>query len=123
MFFRDILDGPLYIVIAILNFILICSCIGYLGEQYLNKKKEKKLFKENTVVVSNVQSTDTSLGVMASNAQNMVSTLQEANSVAATGSSVVNNAYSGYSNVSNPYGVNGADIPTGANNSNSNTGM
>ena len=38
-FFRDVLDGPLYIVICVINSILICSCIGYLGEQYLNKKK------------------------------------------------------------------------------------
>lgn len=40
-FFRDILDGPLYIIVVILNTILICSCIGYLGERYLNNKKKK----------------------------------------------------------------------------------
>ena len=38
-FFRDILDGPLYIFVVILNSILICSCIGYLGEQYLKKQE------------------------------------------------------------------------------------
>ena len=43
-FFRDILDGPLYIAVAIICGVLICSCIGYLGEQYLNKQKEKKEF-------------------------------------------------------------------------------
>ena len=44
-FFRDILDGPLYIVVVIVCAILICSCIGYLGEQYLNKKKAKDEFE------------------------------------------------------------------------------
>ena len=39
VFFRDILDGPLYIVVASICSILICSCIGYLGERYLNDKK------------------------------------------------------------------------------------
>ena len=39
LFFRDILDGPLYWIIVVINSILICSCIGYLGERYLNKKK------------------------------------------------------------------------------------
>lgn len=39
VFFRDILDGPLYIVVASICSILICSCIGYLGERYLNEKK------------------------------------------------------------------------------------
>lgn len=43
-FFRDILDGPLYIVVVILNIILICSCIGYLGERYLNNKKKKESY-------------------------------------------------------------------------------
>ena len=39
VFFRDILNGPLYYVITVINSILICSCIGYLGERYLNEKK------------------------------------------------------------------------------------
>ena len=39
MFFRDILDGPLYIIVAIISGILICSCIGYMAEVSLNKKK------------------------------------------------------------------------------------
>lgn len=43
-FFRDVLDGPLYTGVAIVCGILICSCIGYLGEQYLNKQKEKADF-------------------------------------------------------------------------------
>ena len=39
VFFRDVLNGPLYYVIAVINSILICSCIGYMGERYLNEKK------------------------------------------------------------------------------------
>ena len=43
-FFRDVLNGPLYIGVSIVCGILICSCIGYLGEQYLNKQKELNQF-------------------------------------------------------------------------------
>ena len=50
VFFRDILDGPLYIVLVIVNSIFICSCIGYLGERYL--KKEKNIEKNNSSYVS-----------------------------------------------------------------------
>ena len=50
-FFRDTLDGPLYIVIAILCGILICSCIGYLGEQYLKKQEAKKLYDETHAAI------------------------------------------------------------------------
>lgn len=52
-FFRDILDGPLYIAIVIINSILICSCIGYLGERYLNHKKIKGSYVD--INVSNNQ--------------------------------------------------------------------
>ena len=50
-FFRDVLDGPLYIVVAIICGILICSCIGYLGEQYLNKQKMKKDYESTHAAV------------------------------------------------------------------------
>ena len=43
-FFRDILDGPLYIVIAVISGILICSCIGYLAERSIMRKKEKEQY-------------------------------------------------------------------------------
>lgn len=46
-FFRDILDGPLYIIVAIISGILICSCIGYMAEVSLNKKKAKKEYEES----------------------------------------------------------------------------
>ena len=48
-FFRDILDGPLYTGVAITCGILICSCIGYLGEQYLDKFNVKEDTKSESV--------------------------------------------------------------------------
>lgn len=53
-FFRDVLDGPLYIAVAIVNSILICSCIGYLGERYLDKQKEKQEYAATHTSVTNV---------------------------------------------------------------------
>ena len=44
VFFRDVLDGPLYIAVSIVCSILICSCIGYMGEKYLVEKKEGEEF-------------------------------------------------------------------------------
>lgn len=44
VFFRDVLDGPLYIAVSIICSILICSCIGYMGEKYLVEKKEGEDF-------------------------------------------------------------------------------
>lgn len=43
-FFRDILDGPLYITVAVISGILICSCIGYLAERSIMKKNAKKQY-------------------------------------------------------------------------------
>ena len=48
-FFRDVLDGPLYTGVAITCGILICSCIGYLGEQYLDKFNVKEDTKSESV--------------------------------------------------------------------------
>mgnify|MGYP004669822331 CR=1 FL=1 len=56
MFFRDILDGPLYIIVAIISGILICSCIGYMAEVSLNKKKAKKEYEESHANLSSNQS-------------------------------------------------------------------
>ncbi|MBQ8131757.1 MAG: hypothetical protein IJ193_04635 [Bacilli bacterium] len=53
VFFRDILSGPLYIVICVINSILICSCIGYLGEQYLNKKNATTQYNNTYAAVGN----------------------------------------------------------------------
>lgn len=43
-FFRDVLNGPAYIVVAIISGILICSCIGYLAEKKINEKKERSKY-------------------------------------------------------------------------------
>jgi len=51
-FFRDVLVGPLYTGVAIICGILICACIGCIGEQYLQKKKEKEEFDSTHVAVS-----------------------------------------------------------------------
>ena len=53
VFFRDILSGPLYYVIAVINSILICSCIGYLGERYLNEKKIRLEYVASHATVAN----------------------------------------------------------------------
>lgn len=70
-FFRDILDGYLYIIVTVINSILICSCIGYMAEVSINKKKQEQQYNEthstvnNTVqVASNVQ---TNINSMPSN--------------------------------------------------------
>lgn len=39
-FFRDILDGPLYIIVALLSGFFLCACIGYLAEQSQLKRQE-----------------------------------------------------------------------------------
>lgn len=54
-FFRDILDGYTYIIVSILSGILICSCIGYLAEVSINKKKNKKKYEESHAKVDNNQ--------------------------------------------------------------------
>lgn len=67
-FFRDVLDGPLYIGVVVLNSILICSCIGYLGEQYLNKKKLEQEYRATHVdVATNVNAAGVQQQVMSSN--------------------------------------------------------
>lgn len=54
-FFRDVLNGPLYIIVAIICGILICSCIGYLAERSINKKKQIKEHEEKYANVSNMK--------------------------------------------------------------------
>ncbi|MCI8346721.1 MAG: hypothetical protein HFJ12_02090 [Bacilli bacterium] len=51
-FFRDVLDGPLYIVIAVIAGILICSCIGYLAERSIERKKERTQYEQEHFNVS-----------------------------------------------------------------------
>ena len=63
-FFRDILDGPVYIIVSIICGILICSCIGYLAERSLKKKQEKEKYVQvdNTANAQNPQN-NTNIGV------------------------------------------------------------
>ena len=58
VFFRDVLDGPLYIAVSIVCSILICSCIGYMGEKYLEEKKEGKEFASKHTSVDDKPLTD-----------------------------------------------------------------
>ena len=53
VFFRDILDGPLYIVVVIINSILICACLGYLADNYLKKKKAEEDYNNTYATVTN----------------------------------------------------------------------
>lgn len=56
-FFRDILDGPLYIVVVIVSVILIFALLGYLMEKSQNRKKQYKEQNDNSekneVVIDN----------------------------------------------------------------------
>lgn len=45
-FFRDTLNGPLYIVVVVICVILIFACIGYLAEKSINAKKEKEKYAD-----------------------------------------------------------------------------
>ena len=58
-FFRDTLDGPVYIVWIVGCLILIFACIGYLAEKGIKNKKEKEKYAsvsgtDNTPVVPSV---------------------------------------------------------------------
>ena len=48
-FFRDVLDGPLYIAVVVLSIIFIMAIIGFLME----RKKLEKEAKEKVAVISN----------------------------------------------------------------------
>lgn len=54
VFFRDILDGPVYIVVVSICSILICSCIGYMGERYLEEQKKIKTHNDGNKIDSKV---------------------------------------------------------------------
>lgn len=50
-FFRDVLDGPLYIVITVLSIIFVMAIIGFLME----RKKLEKEAKSKIAVISNTE--------------------------------------------------------------------
>lgn len=70
IFFRDILDGPLYIIVALISGILFCSCIGYLAEQNNLKKKAKEKLNNSYAAVANI---DNSVNANASTSANTTS--------------------------------------------------
>lgn len=41
-FFRDILDGPLYVIVVIISILLLCVCIGYLIDV---RQKRQHIYK------------------------------------------------------------------------------
>ena len=43
-FFRDILDGPLYVIVVIISILLLCVCIGYLIDV-----RQKHIYKEQEI--------------------------------------------------------------------------
>lgn len=45
-FFRDILDGPLYVIVVIISILLLCVCIGYLI--YVRQKRQH-IYKEQEI--------------------------------------------------------------------------
>lgn len=81
-FFRDVLDGPLYTGVAITCGILICSCIGYLGEQYLNNQKLKKEYEAtHTTLAASVDETNVASTSTTQVAQTSVATQGDVNVV------------------------------------------
>ena len=45
-FFRDILDGPLYVIVVIIYILLLCVCIGYLIDV---RQKRQHIYKEQEI--------------------------------------------------------------------------
>ena len=45
-FFRDILDGPLYVIVVIISILLLCICIGYLIDV---RQKRQHIYKEQEI--------------------------------------------------------------------------
>ena len=45
-FFRDILDGPLYVIEVIISILLLCVCIGYLIDV---RQKRQHIYKEQEI--------------------------------------------------------------------------
>ena len=45
-FFRDILDGPLYVIVVIISILLLCVCIGYLIDV---RQKRRHIYKEQEI--------------------------------------------------------------------------
>lgn len=81
IFFRDILDGPLYIIVALISGILFCSCIGYLAEQNNLKKKAKEKLNNSYATVANI---DNSVNANASTSANATSVSTSSSTITST---------------------------------------
>ena len=81
IFFRDILDGPLYIIVALISGILFCSCIGYLAEQNNLKKKAKEKLNNSYATVANI---DNSVNANASTSANTTSAPTSSSTITST---------------------------------------
>ena len=81
IFFRDILDGPLYIIVALISGILFCSCIGYLAEQNNLKKKAKEKLNNSYAAVANI---DNSVNANASTSANTTSVSTSSSTITST---------------------------------------
>lgn len=56
-FFRDILDGPIYIIVVIISLIIIMGIIGFIMERYQKEKEEGSVVKEVNAAQPQVAST------------------------------------------------------------------
>lgn len=97
MFFRDVLDGPLYIVVAIIAGIFVCSCIGYLAEQSENRRKQDEQKKNEYVSVSNQNTTSIKNEQSINN--NATNTVQNVQSVVNQNSTVQKQAINQNNNI------------------------
>ena len=52
-FFRDVLDGPVYIVVATISIILIFAGIGYFAEKKQKREEEQKKFDNSHISIQN----------------------------------------------------------------------
>lgn len=76
-FFRDVLSGPLYIIVVVISVIGIFSCIGYLAERIMNEKETVKKQKEMYAEVHLLPTTDAqSASEIASNVSTTISSAQ-----------------------------------------------
>ena len=60
-FFRDVLSGPLYVIVLILSIILIMAIIGFILERKQREKaeKDKMVFVDRNIDLNNVEQAET----------------------------------------------------------------
>ena len=112
VFFRDILDGPLYIVIAVVCIILICSCIGYLAEKSLNKRKKQQEYESSHARVSSDSNVDNSIS-MESNSETRNVPVMEYNQQSVSNNEIMNSQFTSNNNVMPNYSQQPSILPSG----------